>query len=72
MSKKSLKFYIHFPRSRIDEYESAKAKADAALRKEFYEQFASVANKYMPLQRDKNGIYLVFIAKARQNWLMRV
>lgn len=49
---------------RIDEYESAKAKADAELRKEFYEQFASVANKYLPLQRDKNGVYLVFIAKS--------
>ena len=49
---------------RIDEYESAKAKADAELRKEFYEQFASVANKYLPLQKDKNGVYLVFIAKS--------
>jgi hypothetical protein len=67
MSDKKNRFphdFKHWHDIRIDEYESAKAKADAELRKEFYEQFASVANKYMPLQRDKNGIYLVFIAKS--------
>lgn len=67
MSDKKNRFPHDFKRwhnIRIDEYESAKAKSDAELRKEFYEQFASVANKYLPLQRDKNGIYLVFITKS--------
>ena len=67
MSDKKNRFphdFKHWHDIRIDEYESAKAKADAELKKEFYEQFASVANKYLPLQRDKNEIYLVFIAKS--------
>ena len=67
MSEKKNRFPHDFKRwhdIRINEYESAKAKEDAEKRKDFYEQFANVANKYLPLQKDTNSMYFVFIAKS--------
>lgn len=48
---------------RIDEYHSAKAKADEQARKKLYRQFTKVANKYLALQHDKNDFAIV-IAKS--------
>lgn len=49
---------------RIDEYRTAKALKDAEQRKELYAQFAIVANKYLPLQRNWRDAYMVFIARS--------
>ena len=48
---------------RIDEYNKAKAIADEEKRKEFYAQFAVVADKYLPLERNKEA-YIAIIAKS--------
>ena len=49
---------------RIDEYNSKKAAADKEKRKEIYTKFASVAEKYLPLQKEKDNVYIVLIAKS--------
>ena len=49
---------------RIDEYRTAKVKEDEQKRKEFYRAFASVANKYLPMQRNGNENFLCLIAKS--------
>ena len=48
---------------RIDEYNTKKMENDKNERAEFYEKFSSVAQKYLPLERDNKG-YLVIIAKS--------
>lgn len=48
---------------RIDQYATAKALMDAEERKELYAQFAVVAEKYLPLQRNLKDNYIVIIAK---------
>ena len=52
---------------RIDEYRTAKALQDAEERKELYAQFASVAEKYLPMQRNKDNAFKVVIAKSPQD-----
>ena len=52
---------------RIDQYHTARALKDAEERKELYKQFASVAEKYMPLQRNKDNAFIVVIAKSPQD-----
>ena len=37
---------------------------DKKERAEFYEKFNAVAEKYLPMQKDKNASYLVIIAKS--------
>lgn len=49
---------------RIDEYATAKALKDEQERKELYEKFSVIAEKYLPMQRDKKGDYVVVIAKS--------
>jgi len=49
---------------RIDQYKIAKAKADKKERAELYQQFATVANKYLALQNCKQGMYAVLIARS--------
>ncbi len=49
---------------RIDEYHTAKAMKDAEDRKEFYAQFASVAEKYLPLQKSGKDTFVVIIAQS--------
>ena len=49
---------------RIDEYATAKALKDEEERKELYENFTHIADKYLPLQYDKKGEYVVIIAKS--------
>ena len=48
---------------RIDEYHSAKAKADKKARRELYNKFKKVANKFMTLQHNKND-FVIVIAKS--------
>lgn len=48
---------------RIDEYHSAKADADEKERKKFYQKFAEIAEKYLPLQRGGEN-YVAIIAKS--------
>jgi len=49
---------------RIDEYRTAMALKDAEQRKELYAQFAIVAEKYLPLQRNLHDTYIVVIARS--------
>lgn len=51
---------------RIDEYRTAKALKDAEERKELYAKFASVAEKYLSLQKDGNSDFIVIIARSPQ------
>ena len=48
---------------RIDEYNTLKLKRDEEKRKEFYDKFAAVANKYLGLEYDKKSAYISIIAK---------
>ena len=49
---------------RIDEADSKRIEKDKKERAEFYEKFGAVAEKYLPMQKDKNAAYLVIIAKS--------
>ncbi len=49
---------------RIDEYRTARALKDAEQRKELYEKFSETAQKYLPLQSNKNDTFIVVIAKS--------
>ncbi len=49
---------------RIDEYRSAKALKDEEERKKLYLQFAKIAEKYLPLQRDTDKNFIAIIAKS--------
>lgn len=51
---------------RIDEYRTAKALKNAEERKELYAKFASVAEKYLPLQTVGNSSFIVIIARSPQ------
>ena len=50
--------------TRIDEYRSARAKADEEKRHELYEQFSAVVTKYLPMEDMREGVYIVMIAKS--------
>jgi hypothetical protein len=49
---------------RTDEYATKKALEDEQKRKELYEQFGLVANKYLPLQKQNGREYVAIIAKS--------
>ena len=49
---------------RIDEANTLKIENDKKERAEFYAKFNAVAEKYLPMQNDKNAAYLVIIAKS--------
>ena len=49
---------------RTDEYRTAKAIADEKERAELYAKFAVVAEKYLPLQRAQDDVYIALIAKS--------
>ena len=57
------KEFMRWHNIRINEYDTAKIKADETQRKEFYAQFLNIANKYMSLQKI-NDDYCVIIAKS--------
>ena len=48
---------------RIDEYNTAKAMKDEQERKDLYDKFASVATKYLALQRNMKDNFVVIIAQ---------
>lgn len=56
--------FKHWHDVRIDEYNTAKAIEDEEKRKELYENFAHVADKYLPLQYNKKGEYVAIVAKS--------
>ena len=56
--------FKHWHDVRIDEYRSKRAMLDEKKRAEHYRQFASVAEKYLSLQKAEKGAYLVLIAKS--------
>ena len=49
---------------RIDQYTTKKALEDEEKRKELYVQFASIAEKYLPLQHNKRSAFICIIAKS--------
>lgn len=49
---------------RIDQFNTLKALEDEKKRKELYQQFAQVAEKYLSLQRNLNEDYIMVIAKS--------
>ena len=49
---------------RTDEYATKKALEDEQKRKELYEQFGLVANKYLPLQKQNGREYVAIIAES--------
>ena len=49
---------------RIDEYNTKLAEEDERKRQALYEQFSSVAEKYMPLQKESKGVFICLIAKS--------
>lgn len=49
---------------RIDEYRTAMALKDEEERKEMYRQFALIAEKYLPMQRDTKDAFVVVIARS--------
>ena len=49
---------------RIDEYHTAKMKADKKERKAFYKKFSTVAAKYLPLQRNLKDDFVTLIAQS--------
>ena len=55
--------FKHWHDIRIDEYTTAKARDDKKKKKEFYKKFASIAEKYLPLQQEKD-MYIAIIAKS--------
>ena len=67
MSEEKNRFPRDFKRwhdIRIDEYATAKALKDEEERKELYEKFAIVAEKYLLLQDKKKGEFIAIIAKS--------
>ena len=49
---------------RIDEYKTAKALKDQEERAELYAKFASVAEKYLPMQHNKRSGFVAIIARS--------
>ena len=49
---------------RIDEYKTAKALKDQEQRAELYTQFASVAEKYLPMQHAKRSGFVAILARS--------
>lgn len=49
---------------RIDQYATARAEADRKAKQELYEQFARIAEKYLPLEHDKRSAFICIIARS--------
>lgn len=56
--------FRHWHDIRIDEYKTAKALKDAEERAEFYSRFATVAEKYLPMQHNKKSSFIAVIARS--------
>ena len=48
----------------IDQYATARAEADRKAKQELYEKFASIAEKYLPLEHDKRSAFICIIAHS--------
>ena len=48
----------------IDQYATARAEADRKAKQELYEKFASIAEKYLPLEHDKLSAFICIIAHS--------
>ena len=49
---------------RIDQYATARAEADRKAKQELDEKFASIAQKYLPLEHDKRSAFICVIAHS--------
>lgn len=49
---------------RIDQYKTKRAEADERERKELYAKFSMIAEKYAPMQKNSNSIYIAVIARS--------
>ena len=49
---------------RIDQYAAARTEADRKEKRELYEKFACIAEKYMPLEYDRRGEFICIIARS--------
>ena len=56
--------FKHWHDMRIDQYATKKASEDEEKRKELYNQFAAVAEKYISLQHAKRSAFICIIAKS--------
>ena len=56
--------FKHWHDVRADEYNTAKALKDAEERKELYNKFSQVAEKYIALQHDKKSEFVAMIARS--------
>lgn len=52
---------------RIDEYRTKRALEEAEKRKELYDKFSIVADKYTPLQKMSKGVFVCIIAKSPED-----
>ena len=67
MSEEKNRFPHDFKRwhdIRIDHYATAQAEADRKAKQELYEQFARIAEKYLPLEHDKKSAFICIIARS--------
>ena len=67
MSEEKNRFPHDFKRwhdIRIDQYATAQAEADRKAKQELYEQFARIAEKYLPLEHDKKSAFICIIARS--------
>ena len=49
---------------RIDQYAAKKAEEDRKAKRELYERFARIAEKYLPLEYDKRSVFACVIARS--------
>ena len=56
--------FKHWHDIRADQYAAAKAEADRKAKQALYEQFSTVAEKYLSLQYDKRGAFICIIAHS--------
>ena len=49
---------------RIDQYATARAEADRKAKQELYENFAHIAEKYLPLEHDNKNAFICVIARS--------
>lgn len=59
--------FRHWHDIHIDEYSTAVALKHKKEREEMYVKFANIAQKYLPLQKDTDNMFVVLIAKSPQD-----
>ena len=61
------KDFMRWHNIRIDEYHTAKALKEVEERKKYMQKFAEVAEKYLPLQRNRNENFICVIARTPED-----